>query len=109
MKGSIKDILGIPGVHGYILAAKDNIQVKLPSRFELKDSKNRIGKLFNDIIQGKDFAGNLIEIYAYDMSIVIFCSSEPILAIIASNTAPLSLIRITGKLVYAGITGEAKQ
>ena len=31
MNGSIKDLLKIPGVHGYVIAKGKNIQIKLPS------------------------------------------------------------------------------
>lgn len=41
MKVTIKDLLNITGVQGYMLAGRNNIQIKLPAKFNII-SVNRI-------------------------------------------------------------------
>jgi len=103
MKGTIKDILNIQGVQGYIIAGNSNIQIKLPSKFNISDSKDRISRLVADISKEKNIPGGIIEIFTNDLTLVVFCSSLPVLIVITSNVASLPLVRITGKLVYANI------
>ena len=109
MKGTIKDLLNIPGVQGYILAGKNNIQVKLPAKFNITSAKEHIPKMYKDILNEKNKPGNIIEIFSLGMAVIVFCSAMPLLIVVTNNTANIPLIRIKGKLVYANLIKEVTE
>jgi hypothetical protein len=106
MKGTIKDLLNITGVQGYIIASGRNIQIKLPSRHGLANAKDRLMDLYKDLIEEGKKAGNTIEICMEDTIITIFLSSSTMLMVVSSCIANMALLRMTGKLVLANIVKE---
>jgi hypothetical protein len=109
MKGTIKDLLNIPGVQGYILAEMNNIQIKLPAKFNISNAKEHILKMYKDLVNEKNKPGNIIEIFTLGMAVIVFCSATPLLMVVTNNTANISLIRIKGKLVYANLIKEVTE
>jgi hypothetical protein len=107
MKGAIKDLLNIPGVQGYILAEMNNIQIKLPAKFNTLSAKEHISKMHKDILNQKNKPCNIIEIFTSGMAVIVFCSATPILIVVTDNTAGIPIIRIKGKLVHADLVKEA--
>jgi hypothetical protein len=108
MKGSIKEVLNIPGVQGYIVAGRNGVQVKLPSKFSIPDARERFTRLLNDLADDRNRPNSLIEIFTGSMAVVIFCSASPVLIVVTSNIANLPLIRIRGKLAHLNMVKEAR-
>ena len=109
MKATIKDLLNIPGVQGYILAEINNIQIKLPAKFNITNAKEHIQQMYKDILNEKNKPGNIIEIFTLGMAVIVFCSAKSILIVVTNNTSNIPLIRIKGKLVYANLIKEATE
>ncbi len=108
MKGTIKDLLKVAGVHGYIIAREKNIQIKLPSRHKFSGAKNNIRLLYDSLVPVEDRPGNVVEIYLDDMVLTIFISGMTMLMVMSSMRVNLSLLRMTGKLVLANIVKERR-
>jgi len=106
MKGTIKDLLNITGVQGYIIAAGKNIQIKVPSRPNLSAIKDRLMDLYRELIETDKRPGNTIEIYMDDAIITIFLSGTVMLLVVSQSTTNMALLRMTGKLVAANIMKE---
>lgn len=106
MKGTIKDLLKVSGVQGYIIASHKNIQIKLPSMHRLAGAKDRIKLLYDDLMQAKKRPGNTIEVFLDDMVMTIFISGTTMLIVLSSALVNLALVRMTGKLVVANIMKE---
>jgi hypothetical protein len=109
MKVTIKDLLNITGVQGYILAGRKNIQVKLPSKFNITSIKEHIPKMYKDLMDEKNEPGNIIEIFTLEIAVIVFCSAMPLLIVVTNNAANIPLIRITGKLVHANLIKEVAE
>lgn len=108
MKGTIKDLLKVSGVQGYIVANQKNIQVKLPSMHRLAGSRDRIKLLYDDLVQAKARPGNTIEVFLDDMVMTIFINGTTMLIVLSSAVVNLALVRMTGKLVIANIAKETR-
>ena len=108
MKGTIKDLLKVSGVHGYIIAREKNIQIKLPSKHKFSGAKSHISLLYESLVPVKDRPGNVVEIYLEDMVLTIFISGITMLMVMSSMRVNLSLLRMTGKLVLANIVKERR-
>lgn len=108
MKGTIKDLLKVSGVQGYILASRKNIQIKLPSKHRLAGAKDRIKLLYDDLVHSKKRPGNTIELFLDDMVMTIFVSGMTMLMVLSSAQVNLALVRMTGKLVIANIAKEMR-
>ncbi len=106
MNGSIKDLLKIPGVHGYVIAKGKNIQIKLPSRHRFAASKDRIRLLYEEAMGDSRRPGNMVEIYTEDMVLTMYFSGDVMLMVISSRRTNLALLRMTGKLVLANMIKE---
>ena len=108
MKGTIKDLLKVSGVHGYIVAREKNIQIKLPSRHKFSGAKDRIRLLYDTLTNEKSRPGNIVEIHLEDMVLTIFISRTTMLMVMSSLRANLALLRMTGKLVLANMVKEKR-
>ncbi|HOO37887.1 MAG TPA: hypothetical protein PLU81_02450 [Deltaproteobacteria bacterium] len=108
MKGTIKDLLKVSGVHGYIIAREKNIQIKLPSRHKFSGAKNNIKSLYDSLVPVKDRPGNVVEIFLEDMVLTIFISGMTMLMVMSSLRVNLALLRMTGKLVLANLVKEKR-
>jgi len=106
MKGTIKDLLKVSGVHGYVLATQKNIQIKLPSLHKFANAKDRIKLLYEELAQAKKRPGNIIEVFLDDIVLTIFMNGMTMLMILSSPHVNLALVRMTGKLVIANIVKE---
>lgn len=107
MKGTIKDLLNIPGVLGYIFAGKKDIQIKLPGKINTAAAKENIAGMFSNLMNEKTKPGNIIEISTPEMAVIIFCSTAPYLMVVTDNPANIPIIRIKGKLAHANLIKEA--
>jgi len=106
MRGTIKDILHITGVQGYIIVTEKNIQIKLPSKHKLARAKDRIRRLYNDLADEKQRPGNVVEIYLKDMIVTVFMNKTTMLLVLSSQRVNLALLRMTGKLTLSNIVKE---
>lgn len=106
MNGTIKDLLNITGVQGYIIVSGKNIQIKVPSRPGLSTIKDRIMDLYRELIEERKRPGNTIEISMEDAIITIFISGSSMLMVVSNRNANMALLRMTGKLVAANIVKE---
>ncbi len=106
MKGSIKDLLQIPGVQGYAIARGKNIQIKLPSKHRLANSKPQIASLYKLLTESDDRPGNVIEIHFDDMVITSFIAKDTMLVVVMSARTNLAMLRMTGKLVLSNLVKE---
>lgn len=108
MKGTIKDLLKVSGVQGYILASQKSIQVKLPSKHRLAGAKDRIKLLYDNLVQADKRPGNTVELFLDDMVMTIFISGTNMLMVLSTAQVNLALVRMTGKLVIANIAKEMR-
>jgi hypothetical protein len=106
MKGSIKDLLQIPGVQGYIIAQGKSMQIKLPAKNKFSGAKDRLWLLYHDLIGDNNRPGNTVEILLEDVLLTIFLSGETMLIVVSSLRANQALLRMTGKLIIANMTKE---
>jgi hypothetical protein len=106
MKGSIKDLLQIPGVQGYIIAQGKSMQIKLPAKNKFSGAKDRLWLLYHDLMEGNSRPGNTVEILLEDVLLTIFLSGETMLMVVSSLRVNQALLRMTGKLIIANMTKE---
>jgi hypothetical protein len=108
MKGSIKDLLQISGVHGYIIAQGKSMQVKLPSKHIFSGAKDRLWLLYKDLTEGHNRPGNTLEILLDDMLLTVFLAESTMLLVMSSLRVNQALLRMTGKLIIANMNKEKK-
>lgn len=108
MKGTVKDLLKVSGVHGYALVRDKSIQIKLPSKHRFSGAKDSIMRLYQNIVPVQKRPGNIVEIYLEDMVLTMFVSGITMLMVISSTRVNLALLRMTGKLVIANMTKESR-
>jgi hypothetical protein len=106
MKGSIKDLLQIPGVHGYITVQGKTMQIKLPSKHTFSGAKDRIWLLYKDLMEHQSRPGNTVEIVLEDLLLTIFITGNTMLIALSSLRANQALLRMTGKLIIANMQKE---
>jgi len=106
MKGTIKDLLQIPGVQGYVIAQGKNIQIKLPARHKFSSAKEQLMLLYNDLSQDENRPGNTVEILLEDILLTAFLSRGTMLMVISSLRVNQALLRMTGKLIIANMVKE---
>ncbi|MFY9399495.1 MAG: hypothetical protein WAR22_14135 [Desulfomonilia bacterium] len=106
MKGTVKDLLKISGVHGYVIARDNTLQMKLPSKHRFAGAKTQLKKLYDDLAQSPKRPGNTIEIYFEDLVLTVFLSGVTMLMVLSSTRVNLALVRMTGKLVIANLAKE---
>jgi hypothetical protein len=106
MKGTIKDLLKISGVHGYAIARDKNMQIKLPSKHRFAGAKNQIKLLYDGLVQAPKRPGNTMEIFFEDLVLTVFLSGMTMLMVLSSTRVNLALVRMTGKLVIANLAKE---
>jgi hypothetical protein len=106
MKGSIKDLLQIPGVQGYIIAQEKSMQIKLPAKNKFSGAKDRMWLLYHDLIGDNSRPGNTVEILLDEVLLTVFLSGETMLVVVSSLRANQALLRMTGKLIIANMTKE---
>ena len=104
MKGSIKDLLQIPGVQGYIIAQGKSMQIKLPAKNKFSGAKDRLWLLYHDLIGDNSRPGNTVEILLDDVLLTVFLSGDTMLMVVSSLRANQALLRMTGKLIIANMT-----
>ena len=106
MKGSIKDLLQIPGVQGYIIGQEKGMQIKLPSKHKFSGAKDRLMILYKDLINDNDRPGNTVEILLDDVLLTVFLSGRTMLMVLSSLRVNQALLRMTGKLIIANMSRE---
>ncbi len=106
MKGTIKDLLQIPGVQGYVIAQGQNIQIKLPGKHAFSSAKERLMNLYNDLAANGKRPGNTVEILLEDMLLTAFLSGGTMLMVVSSLRVNQALLRMTGKLIIANMVKE---
>jgi hypothetical protein len=106
MKGTIKDLLKVPGVDGYVIASPKSILIKLPSKHRLAGAKDRIKTIYNDLAQPGKRPGSTVEVIWEDLVLTIFLNGAVALMVVSSHSVNLALVRMTGKLVMANILKE---
>ncbi len=108
MKGTIKDLLKVSGVHGYAIVREKNVQIKLPSKHKFSGAKNNIKMLYDSLVSARNRPGNVVEIFLEDMVLTIFISGLTMMMVMSSTRVNLALLRMTGKLVLANIAKETR-
>lgn len=108
MKGTVKDLLKVSGVHGYAFIRDKNIQIKLPSKHKFSGAKKSIMQLYENIVPVQNRPGNIVEIYLEDMVLTMFVSGITMLMVMSSTRVNLALLRMTGKLVIANMAKESR-
>jgi hypothetical protein len=108
MKGTIKDLLKVSGVHGYVIAGPKGIQIKLPSKHRLAGEKARFKVIYDDLAQDWKRPGNTVEVLWEDLVLTIFVNGSAVLMVVSSHNVNLALVRMTGKLVMANIVKELR-
>ncbi|HNY66293.1 MAG TPA: hypothetical protein PKM41_12735 [Deltaproteobacteria bacterium] len=106
MKGTIKDLLKVSGVHGYVIASPKGVQIKLPSKHPLAGTKDRFKALYDELVKSGKRPGNTIEVLWEDMVLTAFISGTASLMVVSAHNVNLALVRMTGKLVMANIIKE---
>jgi hypothetical protein len=106
MKGTIKDLLQIPGVQGYITVQGKTMQIKLPAKHTFTGAKDRIWLLYKDLMEHDSRPGNTVEIMLDDMLTTIFITGNLMLIVLSSLRANQALLRMTGKLIIANMQKE---
>lgn len=106
MKGSIKDLLQIPGVHGYIVAQGKTMQIKLPSKHRFSGAKDRLLLLYRGLVENHQRPGNTVEILLDDMLLTVFLTGSTMLMVISGLQANQALLRMTGKLIISHMDKE---
>ncbi len=106
MKGSIKDLLQIPGVQGYIIVQDKSMQIKLPAKNKFSGAKERLWLLYQDLVGDSNRPGNTVEILLDDVLLTVFLSGTTMLMVVSSLRANQALLRMTGKLIIANMTKE---
>ena len=106
MKGSIKDLLQIPGVQGYIIGQGKGMQIKLPAKHKFSGAKDRLMILYKDLISDNGRPGNTIEILLDDVLLTVFLSGSTMLMVLSSLRVNQALLRMTGKLIIANMSKE---
>lgn len=106
MKGSIKDLLQIPGVHGYITVQGKTMQIKLPSKHNFSGAKDRIVLLYKELLENNNRPGNTVEIMLDDSLLTIFITGKIMLMVLSSLSTNQALLRMTGKLIIANMHKE---
>ena len=106
MKGSIKDLLQIPGVQGYIIGQEKGMQIKLPSKHKFSGAKDSLMILYKDLISDNDRPGNTVEILLDDVLLTVFLSGRTMLMVLSSLRVNQALLRMTGKLIIANMSRE---
>lgn len=108
MKGSIKDLLQIPGVQGYIIAQGKSMQIKLPSKNKFSGAKERLMLLYHDLTGDSNRPGNTVEILLDDVLLTAFLSGSTMLMVVSGLRTNQALLRMTGKLIIANMAKEQK-
>ena len=106
MKGSIKDLLQIPGVQGYIIGQEKGMQIKLPSKHKFSGAKDRLMILYKDLMSNNDRPGNTVEILLDDVLLTVFLSGNTMLMVLSNLKVNQALLRMTGKLIIANMGKE---
>jgi hypothetical protein len=106
MKGSIKDLLQIPGVQGYIIAQEKGLQLKLPVKNKFSGAKDRIMLLYQDLIGENNRPGSTVEILLDEVLLTVFISGSTMLMVVSGLRVNQALLRMTGKLIIANMTKE---
>jgi hypothetical protein len=106
MKGSIKDLLQISGVHGYIIVQGKSMQIKLPSKHKFSGARDRLWPLYKALTDGDQRPGNTVEIFLDDMLITVFLAGSTMLMVLSSLLVNHALLRMTGKLIIANMNKE---
>ena len=103
MKGTIKDLLNIYGVEGYVITTNKTIQIKIPSKYKTQNTKKQFRDLYKNIMEEKERPGNIIEVYLEDVVVTIFINGSTIMMVLSKKGANSAVLRMTGKLVIAGL------
>lgn len=106
MKGTIKDLLQIPGVQGYVIAQGKSIQIKLPAKHKFAAAKEQLMILYNDLLLNEKRPGNTVEILLEDVLLTAFLSGGTMLMVISSLRVNQALLRMTGKLIISNMVKE---
>lgn len=106
MKGTIKDLLQIPGVQGYIIAQDNSVQIKLPAKHRFASAKEQMILLYNDLVRNDQRPGNTVEILLKDLLLTAFISGGTMLLVISSLQVNQALLRMTGRLIIANMLKE---
>ena len=106
MKGTIKDLLQIPGVQGYVIAQGKNIQIKLPVKHKFSAAKEQLLVLYTDLANNGKRPGNTVEIILEDTLLTAFFTGVTMLMVISSLQVNQALLRMTGKLIIANMAKE---
>lgn len=103
MKGTIKDLLNINGVEGYVIITNKTMQIKIPSKYKTRNTKKQFGDLYKNIMEEKERPGNIIEVYLEDVMVTIFINGSTTMMVLSKKGTNQAVLRMTGKLVIAGI------
>ncbi|MGC9325493.1 MAG: hypothetical protein ACP5G0_12190 [Desulfomonilia bacterium] len=106
MKGSIKDLLKISGVHGYAIAQDKSVQIKLPSKHPLAGAKEQLKTLYDDLAGTQSRPGNVVEIFLENLLLTVFLNGSMMLTVFSSPQVNQALVRMTGKLLIANLSKE---
>jgi len=110
MKGSTtKDLMQIPGVQGYAVVDDKSVQIRLPSKHPLASDRERFRRIRRDLAGDGPRLGHTIEIILDDMMMTLFLSGGLMLAVMSSLRVNQALLRMTGRLVLAGMVRERGQ
>lgn len=106
MKGTIKDLLQIPGVQGYVIAQGRDMQIKLPAKHKFASAKDRLMVLYRDLLLNDERPGNTVEIILEDILLTAFFSGGTMLMVFSSLRVNQALLRMTGRLIISNMVKE---
>ena len=106
MKKSIKDLLKIPGVHGFVLTHDNKVQIKLPSKHPFTAGKEQFQRLYSVLNSSQQRPGNVVEVFLEDLTLTMFLNGRMILTVVSSPQVNHAFVRMTGKLLVAQLSKE---
>jgi hypothetical protein len=106
MKGTIKDLLQIPGVHGYIIVQGKTVQIKLPAKHKFADAKERVMLVYNALSDPGKRPGNTVEVLLDDVLLTAFLAGNTMLMVLSGLRVNQALLRMTGRLIIANMGKE---
>ncbi|HDP25480.1 MAG TPA: hypothetical protein ENN34_08540 [Deltaproteobacteria bacterium] len=107
MKKSIKDLLKIPGVHGYVISQDKRVQIKLPSKHPFAGAKEQFQELYAALALTQQRPGNIVEIFLEDLTLTVFPNTDRMLTVVSSSQVNQAFVRMTGKLLIADMNKES--
>lgn len=96
----------IPGVQGYAVLDDRSVQIKLPSKHPFASAKERFRRLYESLAGQGSRVGHTVEILLEEMLITVFMTGPLMLVVMSGIKVNQALLRMTGRLVIAGMASD---